>query len=696
MASVEAAPQAIARLDARPILPVSTTTVWDEAIRLRDRLGAVVATTLAQEGVDALLIKSQAGNYPAWIRLEAWLPDPLDRPGVHERCDLELIIDSNPFSKHQLVYTARLSKGKRAIALNERTRFSEAEMAQWTRYAIGRGSKPSNYHPRLDALLDAIGALIPPLRPRYNPLASTYRNRLIEARTIAAGFLCALLIVALLYRPLLAFVAIGIGALTLAAALALPFLTGRYRQRDWVVPQPRETPRHLGHVDSWHAVLSGLSGEAENLKRRITDRLLEGSADGFSPRLENFAHRTANGADERERLVVTHGQGQVHIHVHPVADDLFIGWQAHLNWAKWSETGPVANRDAGTHGVAYRDLKPSWYYPSEFDLIDLESLSAVVHGALEREVKALLKERAIDQEVDFEVNRGDRGNALDARKAWPERASERKRDSNRIFASTAVRRASLGEMQLAPADVQPATARQGLARVPAVILLPVITALGYFWLGPFPTWRLEAPPLIQDLPFVFTPLFHLPFAVALAFGLWLYGGVRFTHALLVIALVEVFALGTTYLYHVAWSYFITRRDLASPPVVFSFTIGATLVSSLSYLLAASIWAPKLRAEKRWLAAILLGPHGAWLRAGRSASFALQARPRSCSCGACACSWRPASDTGCGATPAARAGRCAAWQARDRRQRRVARGWARQRRGRSSRGMAGRWPRSACC
>jgi hypothetical protein len=560
MVSVEAASPATGRLDVRPLLPVSTATVWDEAIRVRDRLAAVVETTLAHEGVDALLIKSQAGNYPAWIRLEAWLPDPSGRPGVNERCDLELIVDAKPFNRHQLVYTARLTRGKQSLALNERPRFSEADVAQWTRYAIGCGPKPSNYHPRIDALLNSIGTFIPPLRPRYNPLAAGYRNGLIEARTIAAVALCALLVAALLYRPLLAIVAVGIGAVTLAAALALPFIAGRYRQRDWVVPQPRETPRHLGHVDSWHAVLSGLGTEAESLKRRIIDCLLETSPSGFSPRLEIFGHRTANGYDERERIAVSHRQGQVHIHVYPVADDLFIGWQAHLNWAKWGETAPVANRDTGIHGIAYRDLKPSWYYPSDFDLIDLNSLSAVVHGMLEREIKVLLKERAIDQEVDFEINRGDRGDALDARKAWPERTSARKRDSNRIFASTPVRRTSLGEMQLAPAEAQPATARQGLARIPAAILLPVLTALGYFWLyqsDPFLTYRLEAAPLIADLPFIFTPLFHLPFAVALAFGLWLYAGVRPVHALLVIALIEVFALGTTYLYQYAWSYFIT-------------------------------------------------------------------------------------------------------------------------------------------
>src|SRR5262245_60202380 len=43
MVSVEATSQSGLRIDARPLLPVSTATVWDEAIRIRDRLAVVMA-----------------------------------------------------------------------------------------------------------------------------------------------------------------------------------------------------------------------------------------------------------------------------------------------------------------------------------------------------------------------------------------------------------------------------------------------------------------------------------------------------------------------------------------------------------------------------------------------------------------------------------------------------------------------------
>jgi hypothetical protein len=51
--------------------------------------------------------------------------------------------------------------------------------------------------------------------------------------------------------------------------------------------------------------------------------------------------------------------------------------------------------------------------PNQFDLMDLNSLTELVHRRIERELKAILKEKAIDQEIDFKIIRGDRDRALD-------------------------------------------------------------------------------------------------------------------------------------------------------------------------------------------------------------------------------------------------------------------------------------------
>ena len=609
---------AASNLDARPILPVADDTALDQAAALRERFAAAMAAALEQENVRANLIKSEPGNYPAWIWLEAWIRVGSDSPPRHERCELELIFDVRPFNRHNVVCGARLRRGKRTIAVAERSRFSERDVAEWTRHAIGRGPRPSNFRPVLDALREQLAVLIPPLSRRHNPIDRQFRAARFGLRMLLVAAACVLLAAALIYREWLGPVALGLGGAAFLIAVLLPLFGRYFRYHDWVAPQPRESPRHLGHVDSWHAVLVGLGGQAGRLARNLVAKFEETPAGTLEIRSESYGYRTPNGYEARERLVVSRRQCHIHVHVQPLGDDLFIGWQAQLNWARWAETSPVTTIDAGRHSFALHDIKPSWYYPGEFDLIDLNSMSAVVHNAMEGEVKSQLREHAIDQEVDFEVIRGDRGNALDARKAWPERPNEHRRNSNVIFGWGAVQRASAGQMQLTPVDVKPPGRPRGIAAIPPVILLPVLAALGYFWLylaNGAQLYRFDQQ--IGTFTFTFQPMFHLPFAAVLAIGLLLYARISLLRALLVVAALEGSAFCMGYAYYTLASQLMVARDLISPPLALSFAAGTTAIAGLCYLMAAAIWVPELRDGRRWLAALVL-----WTAWGAASAWAI--------------------------------------------------------------------------
>ena len=422
-------------------------------LTLRDHFAAAMAAVLEQENVRQPSA-GRAWYYPASDLVEAWIPVGAERPARHERCEFELIIEAKPFNRHRLVCGARLTRGKRTIAVAERARFTAGDVQEWTRFAVGSGPRPSNYRPVFDAICGPLSLIVPPLSRRHNPIDRQFRPRHADIRTLLVAAACALLVVALVFREILTPVALALGVLVVLFAVLVPVLARRYRYHDWVVPQPREAPRRLaGHVDSWHAVLFGLGGEAERFKQRLVGKIEETPADLLDICSETYGYRTPNGYEEREWLVVSHQQGHVHIHIHPLGDDLFVGWQALLNWAQWTESWPFTIVDAGRRSIAFRDVKPTWYFPSEFDLIDLNSLSAVVQSAVEHEVRGLFTERPIDQEIDFpEVVRGNRDNALDARKAWPERSNKRQRNSNLVPWPGGVRRSSAGDACLAPID----------------------------------------------------------------------------------------------------------------------------------------------------------------------------------------------------------------------------------------------------
>ena len=182
--------------------------------------------------------------------------------------------------------------------------------------------------------------------------------------------------------------------------------------------QPRAAPpRRLAIVDSWHSVASGCGDMAGAFEDRFVAALKAASGDprlGVSAERERITYRTGNGYEERQRLVVARNQAVVLIDIHPAGDDLYAGWQGYLNWAQWIESAPVSVRIEEGLSRQFRALAPGLYRPNELDLVDLNCIADLVHRGLRGELERVLKEREIDEEIDFEIVRGDRQRAFDA------------------------------------------------------------------------------------------------------------------------------------------------------------------------------------------------------------------------------------------------------------------------------------------
>jgi len=171
----------VSLVDARPVRAVSTNSAWDQAVELRDRLATAIRQTLDQEGVEALVLESQVGNYPPWVRLEAWLPAGGASVLRRHRGELEFVIDAAPYRKHTLVLTGYASRGHERIAVSRwpTGEFATGDAREWTLYALGRGGKPSNYRPVMDALIGMVTAFLPFVHgPHHNPIRGEFRNAL--------------------------------------------------------------------------------------------------------------------------------------------------------------------------------------------------------------------------------------------------------------------------------------------------------------------------------------------------------------------------------------------------------------------------------------------------------------------------------------------------------------------------------------
>jgi hypothetical protein len=417
------------KIDARPVRPTSDQTPWDRALALRDQFAAEVRKTLEREKLDAAVFVSPNGAYPPWVHLQAWLPGKSKTAlgaTSRERAGLVFTIDAKPYHEHDIVITADLARGKTKIKAPQWPHFPIRNVSEWVLYTLDRGPKPTNYRPFGDALVGMITSMIPFAHPPHgNRLMQQYRTSLTGAKVLGWISVVAIFVggsfVANSADDAMPSVA---GILVILAGLAgligAAIIVKSLKRSVSVTMQSVLPPRNLVLVDSWHAVVAELGRDFAKVKQRLLTAITDDAGPGVTCQTETYTHQAPNGYEQRDRLVVTRDQGMVHVHVYQFGHDLFVGWYAYLNWAQWGETNPIAVKIHEGQEVEYRDLRPATYLPNQFDLIDLSSLSEFVHRRLEREIKSMMKERDIDQEIDFKVIRGDRDRALDQGRHAPD------------------------------------------------------------------------------------------------------------------------------------------------------------------------------------------------------------------------------------------------------------------------------------
>ncbi len=409
---------------ARPVRPRSAgRSDWDRAVRQRDDIRALIEKQLSDESIDAAVIVSEDGNYPPWVRLEAWLPaagpSAPRAPEARQRVLIEFIVGVAPYHKFPIVVTARLVKAAKRLELASRPDFGDKDIHSWVSFALNRGPSPSNYHPLRDAFTAFLLGFVPFYEsPRANRLDEAYRPSHFSPESLLWGAAILMVWVGLgsLAENPVGFLLIPLGVLAGAGAFAL----GRQPQVIVTSTEPEVAPpRRLGIVDSWHAVVPGCGGIASDFAARVAKALASAAGDqflGVSVRPERISFRTKNGYEERQRHVVILNQAVVLMDIQAAGDDLYVGWHGYLNWAQWVETAPVSTRKEDGVGRQFRALTPGLYRPGELDLIDLNCIADLAHRALRVELERLMKAREIDEAIDFEIVRGDRRRAFDAKR----------------------------------------------------------------------------------------------------------------------------------------------------------------------------------------------------------------------------------------------------------------------------------------
>ena len=117
-----------------------------------------------------------------------------------------------------------------------------------------------------------------------------------------------------------------------------------------------------------------------------------------------------DGKEEREQWVLTTNRAIVFCQIYRYGEDLYVGWDGHLNRGQWVEqsVGSGIDRASGDPLTIMR-VVPGTQPTSEYDLSDLSCLMEWTHAQLVKLLKQLLDEKKIDQEIDFKIQRAGRG-----------------------------------------------------------------------------------------------------------------------------------------------------------------------------------------------------------------------------------------------------------------------------------------------
>jgi hypothetical protein len=339
----------------------------------------------AAERMEALVVSSTQFVQPAVVRVEAWSPQ--SEPGTTARTGVVIEISAKQFHQYDIEYAVEISdcgKQKKYERLRSLTPNVCAELA---RFALGRREAPNLNGLRLREKswqlwrpankVTAIG---------LDPLS------LIGSILIVVGV------------PLLALG--GFGLLVMAAGAAVLFAR-RYRKAVVLsAGKPQAEPRSLRRMDSWQTVISGLGSEAAAVRTEFLALLSGPPITGLRSWSEDVWYWGLDGPVEREQIILVLRRAWLFVQVYDYDNELYIGWDAHLNAGQWVEKTVQTGVHRATHKLTkVNQVVPGVQVLTEYDVIDANSLLEWTHRQLVQIVKRLMDERKIDQEIDFQILR---------------------------------------------------------------------------------------------------------------------------------------------------------------------------------------------------------------------------------------------------------------------------------------------------
>lgn len=385
-------------------IPRTEDSVFSQLEAVKERLAADLTAACAKLELPGEVTKSALHQQDPWAQWTATLVSPLnDRGRLQRRLALRVRARGVPFHRYPVLYRVELFDNDFHGVADDVLRCDAGDVER-VLDALGRGRVPTrrlarrlglpHLRPGLLGVPFLFGVVnkIDILRGRYDVWVGALAAlgcfmagaAMVEVDGVLAAPLFVLALVALLWWVLL------------------------LRRNHWVVSsgKPASEPRTLERWDEWQVLLPGIGRSAGVLRQELLGEITKASPPEARAVLEDEWNWGLDGKEVRARLVVTYRRALVFVHVNSYGDDLYVGWNAHVNRGQWSEVEVARGVLRGTSElVALRTVQHAVQPVTEFDLQDATSVGEFVHRHAAKLVRRLLKEHEIDVELDFKVVR---------------------------------------------------------------------------------------------------------------------------------------------------------------------------------------------------------------------------------------------------------------------------------------------------
>lgn len=406
-------------VDVKPLINRNKDNVTDKVEGVRDQIYEYFRQACATESVDAVILKSYPFNVPVWVEFQCWVRRTGDQH-LTDRATAKLTILPREFHRYDHEIDLEIREGQRIKRYRSIVELNPANVMALVRYMLRRTDLTTFRFKRVRSRgwelwlsknnvtglrKDWLGISTPFLYLAGGlfllalPVVGSLLGDWLDPSTPFLYFIGSLFLMAL---PV-------IGGLLLLAALGLTLYT-KWRRTYFLSPgKPVHEPRKLVRMDSWQALVRDIGGESQKVKAAVKKELEIGLSEGVQLGDERIWYAGVDGPEEREQVVVTFRRGIGFIHIYSYGKDLYVGWDAHLNAGTWKEKQVADGLEPQTGEYCrVNTIESDWHVPNEYDITDTNCLIEWIHAAVTNVTERILAEYKIDQEIDFQILRGER------------------------------------------------------------------------------------------------------------------------------------------------------------------------------------------------------------------------------------------------------------------------------------------------